>query len=95
MKYNFGITGHTGVLGSEFIKYNSSKKFIKFKGNITKKKDVREWISKKNINFLFHFAAVVPTKIVSSNYSYANKVNFIGTKILVDECLKSKNIKES
>ena len=50
MKYNFGITGHTGVLGSEFIKYNSSKKFIKFKGNITKKKDVREWIRKRNIN---------------------------------------------
>ena len=93
MKYNFGITGHTGVLGTEFIKYNSSKKFIKFKGNITKKKDVREWISKKNINFLFHFAAVVPTKIVTSNFNYANKVNFIGTKILVDECLKSKKIK--
>ena len=93
MKYNLGITGHTGVLGSEFIKYNSSKKFIKFNGNITKKRDIKEWISNKKINCLFHFAAVVPTKIVKNDFDYANKVNFLGTKYLVDECLKSKNIK--
>ena len=93
MKYNLGITGHTGVLGSEFIKYNPSKKFIKFKGNITKRKDISEWIIKKNINYLFHFAAVVPTRIVKNNFDYASKVNFLGTKYLVDECLKSKKIK--
>ena len=93
MKYNLGITGHTGVLGSEFIKYNSSRKFIKFRGDITKKKDISAWLRKKNINYLFHFAAVVPTSIVKSNFDYANKVNFIGTKYLVDECLKSKKIK--
>ena len=93
MKYNLGITGHSGVLGSEFIKYNFSKKFIKFKGNITKKREIKEWISNKKINCLFHFAAVVPTKIVKNDFDYANKVNFLGTKYLVDECLKSKNIK--
>ena len=93
MKYNLGITGYTGVLGSEFIKNNFSKKFIKFKGNITKKREIKEWISNKKINWLFHFAAVVPTKIVKNDFDYANKVNFLGTKYLVDECLKSKNIK--
>ena len=93
MKFNLGITGHTGVLGSEFIKYNFAKKFIKFKGNITKKREIKEWIRRKKINCLFHFAAVVPTKIVKNDFDYANKVNFLGTKYLVDECLKSKNIK--
>ena len=54
MKYNLGITGYTGVLGSESIKNNFSKKFIKFKGNITKKRDIKEWISNKKINCLLN-----------------------------------------
>ena len=33
-----GITGHTGVLGRELIKKNKNLNFIKFKGDITKKK---------------------------------------------------------
>ncbi len=93
MKYNLGITGHTGVLGSEFIKYNLSKEFLKFNGDITKKNDISKWIAKNNINYLFHFAALVPTKSVKKNFNYANRVNFMGTKHLVDECLKSKKIK--
>ena len=33
-----GITGSTGNLGKSFIKNNKKFKFIKFKGDITKKK---------------------------------------------------------
>ena len=33
-----GITGHTGILGRELLKIKNNIKFIKFKGDITKKK---------------------------------------------------------
>ena len=33
-----GITGSTGNLGKSFLKENTKFHFIKFKGNITKKK---------------------------------------------------------
>ena len=62
MKYNLGITGHTGVLGSEFIKYNSSRKFIKFRGDITKKKDINEWLRKKKYKLFISFCCSGPYK---------------------------------
>ena len=40
MKFNelkCGITGHTGILGRELLKKNKNLKFVKFKGDITKK----------------------------------------------------------
>tara|TARA_B100001996_G_scaffold178783_1_gene136486 strand:- start:2813 stop:3637 length:825 start_codon:yes stop_codon:yes gene_type:complete len=87
-KINCGITGHTGVLGSELIKENLN--FIRFKGDITKKKDLKNWLKNKNIDIIFHLAAVVPTNIVKKRFQYANKVNYLGTKFLVDEIIKSK-----
>jgi hypothetical protein len=48
MKFNCGITGHTGVLGSEIIKNNFGVKFIKFKGDLTVKKDVKEMVNTLN-----------------------------------------------
>ena len=93
MKFNCGITGHSGVLGSEIIKNNPKVKFIKFNGDITRKKEIKGWLNKKKINYLFHFAAIVPTRIVKKKFNYANKVNYLGTKYLVDEILKSNKIK--
>ena len=93
MKFNCGITGHSGVLGSEIIKNNPRVKFIKFNGDITRKKEIKGWLNKKKINYLFHFAAIVPTRIVKKKFNYANKVNYLGTKYLVDEILKSNKIK--
>jgi len=92
-KIKFGITGHTGVLGSQLIKENPQYKFNKFNGNITNKKDIKKWLENSSINILFHLAAIVPTKIAKKKIKYANKVNYIGTKILVDEILKYKKIK--
>ena len=50
MKFNCGITGHSGVLGSEIIKNNPRVKFIKFNGDITRKKEIKGWLNKKKIN---------------------------------------------
>ena len=85
MKFNCGITGHTGVLGSELIKKITGVNFIKFKGDLTVKKDIKNWLDKNKLDILFHLAAIVPTKIVTKNFKYANKVNYVGTKTLIDE----------
>ena len=87
MKFNCGITGHSGVLGSELIKKNNTIKFIRFYGDIANKKHVKDWLVKRNINIIFHLAAIVPTKIVKKEPKKANKVNYLGTKILIDELI--------
>ena len=43
MKIKCGITGHTGVLGRRIIK-KLPFKFIKFKGDITKKKSIKKLV---------------------------------------------------
>ena len=82
-----GITGSTGVLGKKIIN-RFNYKFIKFKKDITKKKEVENWIKKNQFDLIIHLAAIVPTKIVKKNYSKAKNVNFIGTKNLIDSINK-------
>ena len=91
MKDRIGITGSSGSLG-KIIKKNFKKKynFFYFKGDITKKKQVQNWIKKKNINVIIHLAAIVPIKDVNKNKFLAKKVNYIGTKNLVDISVKNK-----
>ena len=90
MKFNCGITGHTGVLGSEIIKNNFGVKFIKFRGDLTVKKDVKKWLDQNKLDFILHLAAIVPTRIVANNFKYAKKVNYLGTKNLIDELIKKE-----
>ena len=95
MKFNkikCGITGHTGVLGSELIKKNKKIRFIKFKGDISNKKNIQNWFQNNKFDIIIHLAAIVPTKIVKKNYKLANKINYLGTKLLVDEILKKEEI---
>ena len=92
-KLKCGITGHTGILGRELLKKNNNLEFIKFKGDITKKKHIKKWLKNNPIDIIIHLAAIVPTKIVNKKFNYANKVNYIGTKLLVDEIIKYKKIK--
>ena len=92
-KLKCGITGHTGILGRELLKKNNNLEFIKFKGDITKKKHIKEWLKNNSIDIIVHLAAVVPTNIVEKKISYANKVNYTGTKFLTDEIIKYKKIK--
>jgi len=88
-----GITGGNGVLGSAFVKkYQNNIKFIKFRGDITKKNDLIKWFKKNDFDFIVHFAALVPTGEVDKDLKYANKVNVEGTKNLANLVLKNRNI---
>jgi len=89
-KINVGITGHRGVIGSEFIKRNKKFNFLSFKGDITKKQSVEKWISKNNFKILLHFAAIATVSEVEKNFRNAKKVNYHGTKNLVDAIVKHK-----
>lgn len=85
--YRCGITGATGILGSKIIK-KIKFNFVIFKGDITKKKLVDNWIKSNNFDFIIHLAAIVPTKDVEKDYNYAKKVNYNGTKNIVDSLIK-------
>ena len=87
-----GITGSTGNLGKSFLKENTKFHFIKFKGNITKKKIIDTWVKRNNFDILVHLAAIVPTNLVNNDYKKALKVNFKGTKNLTDSIIKNKKI---
>ena len=90
---SIGITGSTGLLGS-YVKNNfKNVKFDCFKGDITNKKDIRHWLKGKKFEALFHFAAVVPTSKVLNNYVSSKKVNYVGTKLLIDEVQKNQTTK--
>lgn len=86
-----GITGATGVLGKK-ITSTLCYKFIKFKKDITKKKEVENWLKKNQFDLIIHLAAIVPTTTVKKNYVRAKNVNFIGTKNLID-CINKNDIK--
>ena len=87
-KISIGITGHKGVIGSEFIKRNKNFKFIPFKGDITNQTHIYKWIKNNSFEILLHFAAIVPVKEVENNFLKAKKVNYKGTKNLVDAIIK-------
>ena len=87
-KLNCGITGSSGVLGSEFINHKFFN-FIKFKGNIANKTLVDKWIRRYQFDLIIHFAAIVPTHLVDKNYKKALNVNFNGTKYLIDSIVEN------
>lgn len=94
MKFKtIGITGSKGVLGQQIIKKNSNIKFDCFKGDITKKRDVQKWLVGKKFDALFHFAAIVPTHEVKKNYQLSKKINYFGSKLLINEVQKNKSTK--
>ena len=86
---NCGITGHTGVLGS-YLKKKLKYRFIKFNGDITNLNEVEKWVNKNNFDYIIHLAAIVPITYVKKNFTYSKKVNFLGTKNLVDSLIKFK-----
>lgn len=90
---SIGITGSKGVLGSYIKKNLKNIKFDCFNGNITNKKDIQEWLKDKKFDALFHFAAVVPTKKVLKNYNHSKKINYHGTKLLINFVKKNQTTK--
>ena len=92
MSLKIGITGASGVLGSE-LKKRIKKNLSIFKGDITKKKDVYDWVKKHKFKSIFHFAAVVPIKEFNKSLKKSFKVNSIGTKYLADAIIKFQSKK--
>jgi len=90
MSIRIGLTGSTGSLGKIILKNNKKISFHCFKGDVTDRKAVFDWIKKNNFKIVFHLAAIVPIKEVNRNTSKANQVNFYGTKNVVDACVKKK-----
>ncbi len=84
-KLHIGITGATGSLGKELLKYKNKFKFIIFKGDIRSRTKLKLWFKKNQFDAVFHFAAVVPIKIVNNNKKKALQVNYFGTKNIIDE----------
>ena len=88
-----GITGFKGNLGTTFLKVNNNFRYIKFHGDIRKKKQVENWLKDNKFDIIIHLAALVPTFKVNNNYQKALDVNYNGTKHLVGGILKyQKNI---
>lgn len=85
-----GITGATGVLG-KIITKEIDFKFIYFREKIENKKKVSQWVKNNNFDIIIHLAAIVPVSKVNSNFDKALKVNFYGTKNLVDAIIKYKS----
>ena len=92
MKKKCGITGGTGNLGRHIIRSNKFV-FNKFRGDITKRKEVDNWIKYNKFDLIIHLAAIVPTKKVSKNLRYSKMVNVNGTVNLVKAI--NKYIKKS
>jgi len=87
-----GLTGSTGSLGNVILQNNKKINFKCFKGDITNRSEVFNWVKRNNFDILIHLAAIVPIKEVNRNKKKAKQVNFIGTKNIVDACIK-KNVK--
>ena len=81
------ITGHTGVIGSDFVKKFKKNKFVKCKIDIVDKKKVYKWIEKNDFDIFIHFAAIVPINQVDKDKKRAFKVNFQGTKNINDKVI--------
>ena len=65
-----GITGGTGLIGKILIKVLSRKKinFSLYRKDIRKPQDIKRWLkNNKDINIIFHLAAIVPIDKVDNN----------------------------
>ncbi len=82
-----GITGSSGTLGSKIIK-SKRFSFIKYKGDVTNRKQLENWVSKYKFDLFIHLAAIVPVKKVKDNFNLAKQVNISGTKNLVNSLIK-------
>lgn len=100
MKYKnpelVGLTGSTGLLGNALRKKITKDKKYKlncFKGNITKKNELKKWFKNNEFDSLIHLAALVPTYKVVANQQLAKNVNILGTRNIIDEVNKKGSIK--
>jgi nucleoside-diphosphate-sugar epimerase len=86
-KQRIGITGSTGVTGRTLMsQWKDDTEFLNFKGDITKKLEVREWYdSVLPLDGLIHLAALVPVHLVEADPMKAFEINVLGTLNLLEE----------
>ena len=91
-----GITGATGVLGRKLIIKLKNYNLIIFKGDISIKQNVYSWVNRNNFDAVIHLAAIVSTTKVNKGKNKALKVNYFGTKYLIDALIinQKKNNKK-
>jgi len=88
------ITGHTGIIGTNFINKFKKNTFIKCNIDITHRLKVFKWIKDNEFDAFIHLAAIVPVEKVQGNKKRALEINFNGTKNIVDAInyYKKKNV---
>ena len=90
---NFTLIDYTAfglwILISIFISYIIIDKLKFFKGDISVKQNVYNWVNHNDLDGIIHFAAIVPTKNVLKDKKKSYQVNYMGTKYLID-ALKKK-----
>lgn len=84
------MTGSNGTLGKRFRKVYKNYKFKLISFDITNKFKVKNWIKNNNFDIFIHFAAIVPTSKVEANKNRALRVNYYGTKFIVDSLLNKQ-----
>ena len=69
MKTKIGITGASGLLGKILIKIFKKRKLkISHKKDIRNSSEIKKWLNNnKDINIIFHLAAIVPLNKVNKN----------------------------
>lgn len=94
MTFSLGITGGTGVIGTILQDKLNKRgyKYSSFGGDVTNKVEVSDWVRENDFNAVIHLAAVVATKQVEEDFSYAEKVNVGGTENLL-KAIVEKNKK--
>ncbi len=91
-KIKIAMTGSRGTLGKRFRRIYKNYIFKLITFDITNKSKLQKWIKKNNFDIFIHFAAIVPTHQVEANKIRALKVNYYGTKYIVDS-LQNKQAK--
>ncbi len=91
-----GITGHKGILGKSIINYikkyeKSNYKISLYKNNVLDFEKLGKWINK--VDVILHLAAVTSINDVNRNKRYAERVNYVTVKFIVEK-IQSFNSKK-
>ena len=82
MLKKIGITGGNGLIGKILIKILRKKKikYTCYRNDIRNLEQLNKWIkSNRDIDTIYHLAAIVPTNLVENNKKKSISVNFNGT----------------
>ncbi len=91
-----GITGHKGILGKSIINYikkyeKSNYKISLYQNNVLDFDKFGKWIDK--VDIILHLAAVTSINAVNKNKKYAEKVNYLSVKFIVEK-IQNTNTKK-